>query len=65
MRTITQAAQYVRENDPATAFTETALRRLIVTGAVPSVRVGVKYLIDLEALDAYLSGGRATKPEAV
>lgn len=56
MRTISEAAKYIREADPETAFTETALRRLIVTGAVPSVRVGVKYLIDLDALEAFLAG---------
>lgn len=56
MRTIKQAAQHVRGIDPGTALTETAIRRLLITGAVPSVRVGVKYLIDLDALEAYLSG---------
>jgi excisionase family DNA binding protein len=65
MRTISEAARYVRAADPETALTETAIRRLLINGSVPSVRVGVKYLIDLDALDAYLSGGRATKPEAV
>jgi excisionase family DNA binding protein len=56
MRTISEAAKHVRASDPETAFTETALRRLIVTGTVPSVRVGVKYLIDLDALEAFLAG---------
>ena len=46
MRTINEAARYVKATDPETALTETAIRRLLITGAVPSVRVGVKYLID-------------------
>lgn len=56
MRTIDQAAAYIQQSDPETAITKTALRRLVTTGQLPSVRVGVKYLVSLEALDAYLSG---------
>ena len=56
MRTIAEAAKHVRATDPGTAFTETALRRLVVTGALPCVRIGAKYLLDLDALEAYLSG---------
>ena len=56
MRTIDQAAAYIAEQDPGTALTKTALRRLVVTGTVPSVRVGQKYLVALENLDAFLAG---------
>ena len=66
MRTIAETAKHIRAVDPDTALTETALRRLVVTGALPSVRVGVKYLVDLDALDGFLAGSwRATKSEAV
>jgi len=57
MRTIDQCADYLKSADPETALTKTALRRLVTTGAVPSVKVGKKYLIALENIDAYLSGG--------
>lgn len=56
MRTIPEAYEYLLREDPETAVTKTALRRMVVTGAVPSVRVGRKYLVPLEALDAYLRG---------
>lgn len=56
MRTIDQAAAWLLENDPETALTKTALRRLVVTGKLPSVRVGQKYLISLESLEDYLRG---------
>lgn len=56
MRTIEQAAAWLQENDPETALTKTALRRLVVTGKLPSVRVGQKYLIALETLEDYLTG---------
>ena len=56
MRTINQAAAWLQQNDPETALTKTALRRLVTSGKLPSVRVGQKYLISLEALEDYLHG---------
>lgn len=55
-RTIREAAAYFREADPHTSLTETAIRTLLRTGTVPSARVGRKYLVTIEALEAYLSG---------
>lgn len=55
-RTIKEAAAYFREEDPQTCLTETAIRTLLRSGAVPSVRVGKKYLVSLEALEGYLVG---------
>lgn len=55
-RTIREAASYFREADPDTCLSETAIRRLIRSGTVPSARVGRKYLVTVEALEAYLSG---------
>lgn len=56
MRTIDQAVAWLRENDPDCAFTKTALRRMVVTGQFPSVKVGTKYLIDLDRLADFLRG---------
>ena len=55
-RTIREAAAYFQETDPHTCLTETAIRTLLRTGAVPSARVGKKYLVTIEALEAYLKG---------
>ena len=55
-RTISEAAAWFKAQDPETALTETAIRRLVRSGEVPSVRVGRKYLVNLEALESYLSG---------
>ena len=55
-RTIKEAAAYFRSVDPQTCLTETSIRTLVRTGAVPSVKVGKKYLVALEALEAYLLG---------
>lgn len=59
MRTIDQVAEYVQRVDPETALTKTAIRRLITTGQLPSVRVGTKYLVCLEEFNAYLAGKTA------
>jgi len=63
MRTISDAAAWLKAGDPETAFTPTALRRLVTTGQLPSVRVGSKYLVSLEVLESYLSGGAAKENE--
>ena len=63
MRTIDQAAAWLRECDPGTAFTKTALRRLVVSGQLPCVRVGQKYLLNLDMLENYLQGAASVEPE--
>lgn len=64
-RTIREAASYFHESDPQTCLTETAIRRLIRTGTVPSVRVGRKYLVTVEALEAYLSSAIPTPAQTL
>lgn len=59
MRTINEAAAYMQEHDEHTALTKTALRRMVVTGMIPSVAVGHKYLINLDVLESYLNAGMA------
>lgn len=56
-RTIREAAVWFKSQDPHTCLTETAIRTLLRSGRVPCVRVGKKYLVTIEALEAYLSGG--------
>ena len=55
-RTIREAAVWFKSQDPQTCLTETAIRTLLRSGRVPCVRVGKKYLVTIEALEAYLSG---------
>ena len=55
-RTIREAAAWFKSQDPHTCLTETAIRTLLRSGRVPCVRVGKKYLVTIEALEAYLSG---------
>ena len=62
MRTIDEAAAFVRQADPGTALTKTALRRLVTSGQIPSVRVGAKYLVDLNVIDEFCSGQTVQAP---
>ena len=57
--TITQAAEHFA----GTGLTRTAIRRAILQGDVPHVRVGKKYIVTLEGIDGWLSGGQQRKPE--
>lgn len=61
MRGIKQAIEELRLADPNTAFTEKALRRLILNGELPSVRCGVKYLVNMDVLENYLYNGSQTE----
>ena len=64
MRTIDEAAAFLRQTDPNTAVTKTALRRLVTSGQIPSVRIGAKYLVDLGVLDEFF-GGQAVKLQTI
>lgn len=61
MRTLKEAHAALLESDPGCCLTMTALRRKVVSGEVPSVRVGQKYLVDLDRLESALFGGDNSK----
>lgn len=48
--------QIIKEQDPDTAVTLRSIRRMIATGEFPSVPVGRKKLINVDALLEYLAG---------
>lgn len=56
MRTIDAAYKILKDADPQSALTKTALRRLIVSNTVPSIKIGNKYLFSLDLLEAYIAG---------
>lgn len=64
MRTTQQAAAWVKEQDASTALTQTAIRRLVLSGEVPHVKAGTKRLIALEDLEAYLAGAHSPVNQA-
>ena len=60
MRTVHEAAEELRKLDAGTAVTEYHIRQLAINNIIPRVKAGKKYLINLDALIAYL-----TDPEEV
>lgn len=63
MRTIDEAYYTIKESDPNTALTKTGLRKLVVSGEIPSVRVGKKYLVAIENISKW-SSSSSEKSEA-
>jgi len=56
MRSIHQAITEIRYSDPHTSLTERGLRRLVDSGEIDSIRIGKKKLVNMQTLNAYLSG---------
>ena len=61
MRTLDRAHALVLEIDPDTSLTRHALRALVIAGRVPSVNVGRRRLINVDALLSLL----ATDPNSL
>lgn len=56
VRTIKGIVDELRKDDPDTSVTEYALRSWIKSGALPSVKSGNKYLLDMEVVQKFLAG---------
>ena len=55
MRTMTGCMELLRKDDPDSGLTMHALRELVLSGKVPYVRCGVKYLVNYGKLLEYLA----------
>jgi hypothetical protein len=62
LRTLAETYVYIKEMDTETAVTSNALRRMVVSGYIPCVKVGKKYLIDIDTLFDDL---KTIRPEVV
>lgn len=65
MRTIKEAAAELRAMDEKTAITETHIRRLVLSGEVPSFKAGKKYLLNMDALLQYFEAAQAVPPQPI
>ena len=63
LRTLEQAHTELLAADPSCALARTALRRMVIAGQIPSVRVGAKYLVDIDRLPEYLFPAAEDKPK--
>lgn len=64
MRTAGSLLELIKAQDPETEVTLHYLRQLIKSGAIPTVAVGRKKLVDADAVLAHLSTGDALTPPA-
>ena len=64
LRIALDAYKQVKQDDPGTALTLSALRRIVKVGSIPTVRIGRKSLIDYDLLLQYLHMG-SPKPDSV
>ncbi len=55
MRTLSEVYAYIREADPDTAISANYVRCLIISGKIPRVKCGKKYLIDIDLLQDHLT----------
>ncbi len=55
MRTLSEVYAYIREADPDTAISANYVRCLIISGKIPRVKCGKKYLIDIDLLQDHLA----------
>lgn len=55
MRTIHKAIEELKNEDPDTALTEYALKRLVVSGEIPCVKAGSKRLVNMDIVRRYLN----------
>lgn len=56
MRGLQQAAEELKKMDPETALTVSALRRFVKQGAIPSIKIGKKILINMDNLMTFMGG---------
>lgn len=57
IRTLPKAVEEYREKDPGSCITLNALRQWVKMGLVPSTRAGKNFLVNMDELEAFLSGG--------
>ena len=55
LRTQGQALLELRQADPNTCLTAYALRTMVLDGRIPTISLGRKKLLDIDALPAYLT----------
>mgnify|MGYP003294193623 CR=1 FL=1 len=56
-RTINQAFAEIKAADPGTAVTKHAIRRAVLAGDIPSRKTGSRFLVSLDKVIEYFSGG--------
>ena len=61
LRTLDEAFAEIKKADPNTCISKYHLRRIFLSGAVPTVTCGRKRLVNFDALLDYLSGNHTAE----
>lgn len=56
IRTIDEAFADILAEDPKTSLTRSGFRKLIVSGEIPSIRRGNRWLVDMAVVESYFKG---------
>ena len=51
MRLISEAYNYIKEQDPDTCITKSGFARLVKEGRIPSIRIGNKIIVNLDNVE--------------
>lgn len=65
LRVLDKAYPELLRDDPDSGLSKSELRRLALSGAVRTVQVGRKRLIDLDSVREYLAGASTSEPATV
>lgn len=65
VRSLREALAYIKSQDNDTGISENAIRVLVVSGKIPSVKVGRKYLVNVDTLLRYFEVRLAAADETV
>ena len=55
LRTIRETICELKVNDPGCQLTDWALRQLVKEGVIPSIKIGKKSLLSVEAVERYVN----------
>lgn len=56
IRTIKEAFAEIKSKDNNTSLTLSGFRKLVVSGEIPSIRRGNKWLVDMAVVESYFKG---------
>ncbi len=57
MRLISEAYNYIKEQDPDTCITKSGFARLVKEGRIPSIRIGNKIIVNLDNVERFFKDG--------
>ena len=61
IRTISQAYNLIRFEDPETGLTEYMIRKLVLEGKIPSIRSGNRFYVDVDVVQNYIANKTGIK----